>query len=130
AGGTFDLNGKTNEFAGLTASAGALSGQQADDTLIFTDDADMSGLTSYGAAGFLQVRAVGSGGKTVTFNAGGKTLNNLCLAPRSTGSGGARIAIAAGSLNVGGNLILRSLKAAAGSEGIVDFTADPAVTVN
>jgi hypothetical protein len=128
SGGSFDLNGKSNEFAGLAASGGALGGMQIDDTLTLTGDADFSGLASFGSLGSVLIKAEGQGGKVVNFNPDGKTLGNLCLYTRPMGAGGVAIRVG-GGVNVAGNLVLRNLKSSAG-DGKADFaSANPAVSV-
>ena len=122
--GNFDLGSRTNEFAGLAGTGGSFSALGAGDTLIFTDDANFSGLTSVPSAGSIQIRAQGAG-KSIAFTPGNVTYNNLYLWPNPASGTANRITVGAGTLKVKGTLFLRDQKTA-GFSGIVDFRANNA----
>ncbi|MDB5047512.1 MAG: hypothetical protein JWO30_583 [Fibrobacteres bacterium] len=120
--GVFDLGSRTNEFAGLVSSGGSFSAMGASDTLIFTGDANFSGITSMPAGGSVQIRSVASpsGARTVQFNPGNAAFPNLYLWNQPS-TFPASIVVAAGTLQVKGSLIFRDEKTSAGLQGILDF---------
>lgn len=127
-GGTLNCGNINQEFAGLTGTAGAITGLDAADTLTFTANANFSGVTALPAAGTIALRAAST---TLNFTPPAAAFNNLILWPRPLTAGGAVIAVGAGTLSLGGNLILRDEKiTGAVGNGDVDFrTGNPDVTV-
>jgi hypothetical protein len=119
--GTFDLNGRICTFAGLSSSGGSFKTTGAADSLIFTGDADFSGITALPAGGTVQIRSASTaaGPKTVQFTAGNAAFPNLCLwsFPSSTA---ATIKVG-GTVQVKGVLTLRDEKTTGGALGILDF---------
>jgi autotransporter-associated beta strand protein len=122
SGGALDLGNRSHEFAGLNATAGAITGLSSVDTLIITADANFSGLINMPSAGNVQIKAQSSpaGAKNILFTPGNATFTNLYL--WTIGSTfPARITLAPGTLQTKGRLILRDEKGSAGLQGILDF---------
>ncbi len=126
--GVLSCGGMNQEFAGLSATGGSISGLDAADTLTFSGDVKFSGLTALPATGAIQVRATS---KALNFTPGTAPFNHLILWPRPL-TGNAAIKVGAGTLDVRGNMILLNEKIGAGTgfNGDVDFgIGNPNVTL-
>jgi hypothetical protein len=130
SGGTLNCGNVNQEFAGLVATAGAVTGLDATDTLTFSGTANFAGVTALPAAGSILLRAA-SGTLTFTLpTAPAAVFNNLILWPQAVGAN-ALVAVGPGSLNLAGNLIIQDEKlTGAGVNGDVDFrVGNPNVTL-
>lgn len=129
-GGTLDCGGMNQEFAGLNATSGSITGLDAMDTLTISANANFAGLTALPAAGSILLRATSSTLNFTLPTASAAAFNNLILWPKPA-SANALITVGAGTLNLGGDLLFRDDKnTGTGSNGDVDFSAgNPNVTV-
>ena len=121
-GSTVDFGNHANEFAGLAASTAMLTGLTANDTAVFTGDANFTGVTALPTLGAIQIKSIGNpvSQRDVIFTPGTAAFNNLSLRCLPS-SMPARIAVGGASLTVKGNLALVDEKGAAGLIGIADF---------
>ena len=130
SGGSLDCGNMNQEFAGLNATAGSITGLDAMDTLTFSAHANFAGLTALPAAGSILLRATSSTLNFTLPTAPTAAFNNLIFWPKPA-SANALITVGAGTLNLGGDLIFRDDKnAGTGTNGDVDFrTGNPNVTL-
>jgi len=130
SGGSLDCGGMNQEFAGLNATAGSITGLDAADTLTFSANANFAGLTALPAAGSIFLRATSSTLNFVPPTASAAVFNKLIFWPKPA-SANALITVGAGTLNLGGDLIFRDDKSAGtGTNGDVDFrTGNPNVNL-
>lgn len=131
SGGALNCGNVNQEFAGLSATAGTITGLDATDTLTFSGNADFSGVAALPAAGTILLRAASPSLSFTPPSAPAAAFNNLILWPRPAAALSPAITVNAGTLNLAGNLILRDEKfSGTVGDGIVDFrTGNPDVTL-
>jgi len=122
SGGTLNCGNNSQEFAGLNATGGAtITGLDAADTLTFSADANFSGVTALPAAGTIALRAASTTLNFTPPTAPAAVFNNLILWPRPLTASGAIIAVGAGTISLGGDLIFRDEKVTSTGNGDIDF---------